>query len=1042
MSAWLLGSILFIGISGWRMALFHRALARTQSAPNAVRRLADEVASHFSLSGRYGLRITEGRLPPLVWPVGRPTIVLPRHLVSELSSEELKTLLAHELAHLRRHDHWVRWLELVVTAIYWWHPVVWLARKEIQRAEEEACDTWVVAALPNSAERYASALFKAAQFISEHRPPEPILASALGSGGNLKERIEHVMNTTRQPRLRLSVRVLVLCLAALLLPLTVGSVEATSDPQPTDGQATTQDEPSNAPLATVEEVIESLQSSEEAVKSLIVKYHCESEMNLVRPGSKPQPEFPIEDDAVSMKRVADVSWEVLADGRGRMNAQIRRTNTRFDGSTNTKHEEFTSAFDGSTAAILTARKQPDGTEISRRVRLSQQFDRSHHSPFDFSTQHLGTPISQLLVERAAVPVQMERWEDRPVVVVEASPFTVRDDYIVRHRFWVDLERGIAVRRQSFVQRGEGKPWALHLQIDGKQHTEVKPGIWLPKVVDTWNYHVTTEGQDFLVSKEHFEVSEWKVNEDIDESRLVPDFSAELVGHASGVTPSISSELPSNAEQAQKIRVGTSLAIRIFPTVPDDPIGDVSRVDLQGRVALGPLFGRVKLEGMTIDEAEAAIIKHLESLEVIREPRVQVTFIGNPSESRPVLSQRDPYHIKAGDIIAVTVSNGAPDAPIDGDFMVEPSGAVPLGPLYGRVKVAGMTLEEAETAVAAHLRQQLRDPKVQITIGGWRDRATSFAERTPSSPGDSLARARQHRGPRDVPAAVAANEARNSDLDSFRSSQPALVSTQNLAPEQAPPRQANAQELEAMREHVRFLENHFKKADALFQSGSRGGSALARALAGHELAAARGELSFAVHNIAEARTRFAEAQKYAEQALAAAQAEYSANTVQGDVLLQAARNLAEVKRRLGTVQQSASSGDHTPSNATTSRDSALQERAQLESTSSGTESLGVLKKIAERAKIDYDRVNELAEQKVVSATELARAKSDYEIAIERLRQAERGLRYYQLLLESAEADYQMLLETNKRAPNTVTKPALRKAKLAVELARAKLEELSE
>jgi hypothetical protein len=85
---------------------------------------------------------------------------------------------------------------------------------------------------------------------------------------------------------------------------------------------------------------------------------------------------------------------------------------------------------------------------------------------------------------------------------------------------------------------------------------------------------------------------------------------------------------------------------------------------------------------------------------------------------------------------------------------------------------------------------------------------------------------------------------------------------------------------------------------------------------------------------------------------------------------------------------------------------------------------------------------LAEKKVVSATEVARAKSDYEIAVERLRQAERGLKYYRLLLDAAEADYTSLREEMARTPNTVSAGELQKAKIAVELAKAKLEELSE
>ena len=67
-------------------------------------------------------------------------------------------LLLHELAHLKRRDHWVRWLELVVAGLYWWHPVVWWARRALREAEEQCCDAWVVWAMPDRSRTYASCL--------------------------------------------------------------------------------------------------------------------------------------------------------------------------------------------------------------------------------------------------------------------------------------------------------------------------------------------------------------------------------------------------------------------------------------------------------------------------------------------------------------------------------------------------------------------------------------------------------------------------------------------------------------------------------------------------------------------------------------------------------------------------------------------------------------------------------------------------------------------------------------------------------------------
>jgi RNA polymerase sigma factor (sigma-70 family) len=71
-------------------------------------------------------------------------------------------------------------------------------------------------------------------------------------------------------------------------------------------------------------------------------------------------------------------------------------------------------------------------------------------------------------------------------------------------------------------------------------------------------------------------------------------------------------------------------------------------------------------------------------------------------------------IKLGDRLIVRVRNALVIEPIDGPFEVEASGKIALGPTYGRVKIDGLTLEEAETAIFKHLKQTLREPLVSVT----------------------------------------------------------------------------------------------------------------------------------------------------------------------------------------------------------------------------------------------------------------------------------------------------------------------------------------
>jgi hypothetical protein len=190
------------------------------------------------LAVRMGLRRIPGvwLLPAPVSPLllalgGRPRILLPLDLWPRLSDEQQETLLAHELAHLRRRDHWVRRLELVALGLYWWLPVAWWARRKLQDAEEQCCDAWVVAVLPESAPAYASALLETVTFLSCAPLALPVTASGVGHVPLLKRRLTMILRET--PSLRLSrLGALAVLAAACLLPLLPTWAEPPAEPRP------------------------------------------------------------------------------------------------------------------------------------------------------------------------------------------------------------------------------------------------------------------------------------------------------------------------------------------------------------------------------------------------------------------------------------------------------------------------------------------------------------------------------------------------------------------------------------------------------------------------------------------------------------------------------------------------------------------------------------------------------------------------------------------------------------------------------------------
>jgi polysaccharide biosynthesis/export protein len=75
----------------------------------------------------------------------------------------------------------------------------------------------------------------------------------------------------------------------------------------------------------------------------------------------------------------------------------------------------------------------------------------------------------------------------------------------------------------------------------------------------------------------------------------------------------------------------------------------------------------------------------------------------------------PYRAEVFDVLQVRVLNTLVDLPIDGYFMIEAEGIINLGPAYGSVRVAGMTIEEIKQTVDRKLREVLKNPEVSVQL---------------------------------------------------------------------------------------------------------------------------------------------------------------------------------------------------------------------------------------------------------------------------------------------------------------------------------------
>jgi len=210
LAVWIAGTAGWFVWQGRRIARFRRRVTRAEDAGPEVAAAARRIAGALGINRPPEVKTTTGIGSPMLWSWGRSTVVLfPRELLARLSPEARDTLLAHELAHFLRRDHWVRMLEFVATGLYWWHPAVWLARMGIEAAEEECCDAWVVGGLAASPRRYAEALLATIDFVAELRRPclPPGACPANRSARLLQRRLAGIVHAESPHRLRGSVAV-------------------------------------------------------------------------------------------------------------------------------------------------------------------------------------------------------------------------------------------------------------------------------------------------------------------------------------------------------------------------------------------------------------------------------------------------------------------------------------------------------------------------------------------------------------------------------------------------------------------------------------------------------------------------------------------------------------------------------------------------------------------------------------------------------------------------------------------------------------------
>ena len=142
--AWVLGFSLVVLGTG---VGYVRFLRRVRKAPPCEdRRLVALWRSCHELAGvrrPVAMVHCDALRQPALMGFWRPKLLLPGDIAG-LDDEQLRMIMLHELAHVRRRDVAINWLMVLVRAMHWWNPVYWLAAARFTNLREQACDAFVM----------------------------------------------------------------------------------------------------------------------------------------------------------------------------------------------------------------------------------------------------------------------------------------------------------------------------------------------------------------------------------------------------------------------------------------------------------------------------------------------------------------------------------------------------------------------------------------------------------------------------------------------------------------------------------------------------------------------------------------------------------------------------------------------------------------------------------------------------------------------------------------------------------------------------------
>jgi bla regulator protein BlaR1 len=205
LSQFVLIYLIGVALFGLRLAggwIYLQRLSKTATLPTTKNwiQLTNQLRSALAIRAVVQVRESARIAVPMVVGMVKPVLLLPIGLATSLSIREIEAVLAHELAHVKRHDYAVNLLQSVVEVLYFFHPALWWLSARIREEREHCCDDLAVQACGGNGRILAQAIARVEELRLMQQERTPALAMAFASKRqHLLHRVRRVLGVPTRP---------------------------------------------------------------------------------------------------------------------------------------------------------------------------------------------------------------------------------------------------------------------------------------------------------------------------------------------------------------------------------------------------------------------------------------------------------------------------------------------------------------------------------------------------------------------------------------------------------------------------------------------------------------------------------------------------------------------------------------------------------------------------------------------------------------------------------------------------------------------------